>query len=112
MSREKNVDLRTETAENAVEERQEIAKTQEERAKAPTACVYCGPSVRGIARQYTVYTGGLPQEAKAFIAQHKAAKALFVPLEQFAKTRRALETAGTAEAIIYQKIKEELKGER
>ena len=24
----------------------------------PDPCVYCGPSVKGVAKQYTVYTGG------------------------------------------------------
>ena len=35
-------------------------------------------------------------------------KALLVPVEQFAETRRKMETAGTAEAILYHKIKSEL----
>lgn len=72
-------------------------------------CVYCGPSVRGVARQYTVYaSGNTPAALDEFVKQHPAAKNLLVPVERFAQTRKALETAGTAESILYNKIKNEL----
>lgn len=79
-------------------------------ATAPkTPCVYCGPSVRGVARQYTVYaSGNTPATLDEFVKQHPAAKNLLVPVERFAQTRKALETAGTAESILYNKIKNEL----
>ena len=74
-----------------------------------TPCVYCGPSVRGVARQYTVYaSGNTPAALDEFVKQHPAAKNLLVPVERFAQTRKALETAGTAESILYNKIKNEL----
>lgn len=72
--------------------------------------VYCGPSVRGVARQYNVYSGGLPGPLLALMETHPAARALTVPVEKFAETRRALETPGTAQAILYAKLKEELEG--
>lgn len=70
--------------------------------------VYCGPSVRGVARQYMVYYGAMPETLQAFAEQHKAVKGLIVPLERFAETRRNLEVKGTAETILYQKVKNEL----
>lgn len=70
--------------------------------------VYCGPSVRGVARQYTVFSGGLPDMVKDFAAKHPIAKALIVPVDKFAEMRRKLETKGTAEALIYKKLKSEL----
>lgn len=78
------------------------------RAKAEGPKVYCGPTVRGVAKQYTVYAGGVPAELEAFLQAHRAAKTLLVPVEKFAQTRRKLETPGTAEAIVYRNIKSEL----
>ena len=60
----------------------EITGETEVKTEHKTPCVYCGPSVRGVARQYTVYASG--------------------------NTPAALETAGTAESILYNKIKNEL----
>lgn len=71
-------------------------------------CVYCGPSVRGVARQYTVYAGTIPETLKAFIAAHPAAKGLLVSVDRFAQVRSNLGRSGTAEAILFQKIKSEL----
>jgi len=70
--------------------------------------VYCGPSIRGVARQYTVFNGGLPEHVKEFAEQHPLIKALTVPVDRFAEMRSKLETRGTAEALIFSKLKSEL----
>ncbi len=87
-----------------------IAKATVESATASTAAsrVYCGPSVRGVAKQYTVFSGEIPELLAGFVEKHPAAGALIVPTERFAEVRRKLETAGTAEAILYKQIKSEL----
>ena len=72
------------------------------------ACVYCGPSVRNVARQYTVYAGEIPDALREFIRKHPAAGGLLVPVEKFAETRRKLEAKGTAEAVLYNKVKSEM----
>lgn len=72
------------------------------------ASVYCGPSVRNVVRQYTVFYGQIPEALAQFLEAHPAAKSLLVPVDCFAQTRRALETRGTAEAVIYNKVKSEL----
>lgn len=91
----------------------EAANEAEPMAEATVAAkggprVYCGPTVRGVVKQYTVFAGDIPAALNDFIAQHPAAKALLVPMERFAQTRKRMETAGTAEAILYHKIKSEL----
>ena len=78
------------------------------RKKKAGPVVYCGPTVRGVAKQYTVFSGGIPEALEDFSERHPEVKALLVPVEQFAETRRQMETAGTAEAILYHKIKSEL----
>ena len=81
---------------------------RDEFADIPNPCVYCGPSVRGVARQYTTYQGGIPDPLKEFIKEHPAVRGLIVPASRFAIVRKRLETRGTAEFIIYKKVKDEL----
>lgn len=97
-----DLDKREENAAPAKKQRRAAA------AKRNGAQVYCGPTVRGVAKQYTVYAGGIPAELEEFIQRHPEASTLVVPVEKFAQTRKRLETAGTAEAMVYRKIKSAL----
>ena len=71
-------------------------------------CVYCGPTVRGVARQYTTYQGGIPDTLRDFIKEHPDARQLIVSTAQFPAYRRRLDTPGTAEAKLYKRVKEQL----
>lgn len=77
-------------------------------AKLPDPCVYCGPSVRNVARQFTVYHGGIPDALKEFIKEHRAARGLLVSVERFSQVRKRLETPGTGEFILFQKVRAEI----
>ena len=83
-------------------------KSEEAASKATKKMVYVGPSVRGVARQYTVFNGDIPVMLDEFMAEHPTARALLIPADRLAEARRNLETAGTAEALLYNKIKSEL----
>ena len=83
-------------------------KKEKQAAKKPQTVVYCGPSVRGIAKQYTVYHGGLPAALVTFLAKHPAAQCLCVPLEEFAATRAGLNTKGSTQEIMYKTVLNEL----
>lgn len=74
----------------------------------PEAQVYCGPSVKGVARQYTVYSGGLPEAVKGFIDKHPIASQLIVPVSKFPEMRTELETKGSRAMLIYNKLRSEL----
>ena len=97
---------KTEARETGTEKR--AAKRAGKAEKVSGKVVYCGPTVRGVAKQYTVYSGGMPRELEEFIQKHPEAAALVVPMDRFAQTRKRMETAGTAEAMLYRKIKSEL----
>lgn len=71
--------------------------------------VYCGPTVKGVARQFTVYRGGIPRALEDFLEDHKIAKRLLIPENQFAQMRVKLGTPGTGEYILLQKLNEELR---
>ena len=81
----------------------------EEKKAAPKAVeaegkkVYCGPTIRGVANQYTVFEGGIPAKLEELAAKNAAVKALIVPLEKFAVTRERVERKGTAENILLEK---------
>jgi len=77
-------------------------------AKIPNPCVYCGPSVRGVARQYTTYQGGISDALREFIKAHPKALGLVVSTGGFPSMRKRLETPGTLEANLYKDVKEEL----
>lgn len=107
----KNKDIKPLETEEVVKA---IEPVKEEKVKPATSTdsnehkVYCGPSVKGVARQYTVYSGGLPEAVKAFMEAHPLAKQLIVPVNRLADMRLKLETKGSKEMLIYQKLRSEL----
>lgn len=95
----------------AAEEEKKRRQEEQDEAffkKLPDPCVYCGPSVRGVVKQYTVYNGGIPDVLKEFIKEHRAAKGLLVSVEKFAQARQKLETPGTGEYILFHKVRGEI----
>ena len=96
-----------------LEQTEDTAPTQEapERdvlAGIQNPCVYCGPTVRGVARQYTTFQGGIPDALRDFIREHPEARGLIVSTAQFPAMRRRLDTTGTAEAKLYKRVKEQI----
>ena len=83
-------------------------KQQQPKTTTPAALVYCGPTIRGVAKQFTIYTGGLPpaltEKAKAI----PAINALTVSLEAFPAARVALSNPDSAEAAIFRDILKKL----
>lgn len=73
-------------------------------AKKPGQVVYCGPTVRGVAKQFTVYAGRIPEALEQYAQEHPAARGLIVPVERFPTVREALRKKGTAEAILFEKL--------
>lgn len=57
------------------------AEVQEE------AVVYCGPTIKGLAPQYTVFVGGVPTKLAEKMEAIPVLKALTVPREKFAEMR-------------------------
>ena len=96
-----------------INENGEITLKEPERdvlAAIQNPCVYCGPTVRGVARQYTTYRGGIPDVLRDFIKEYPEARQLIVSTAQFPAMRKRLDTPGTAEAKLYKWVKEQLAG--
>ncbi len=52
--------------------------------------VYCGPTIPGTARQYTVYRGGVPAALAAAAADNPALGRLILPLDRLPEARRCI----------------------
>ena len=94
MSEEKNV-AEAKTAAKAAENK---------KCSWPSPCMWCGPSVKGVAAQYTVFTE-MPKQLEALVEQIPAARGLVVALDKFPQVRRALEGVGSKESKWYTKVK-------
>lgn len=99
MSEEKNV-AEAKTAAKAAENK---------KCSWPSPCVWCGPSVKGVAAQYTVFTE-MPKQLEALVEQIPAARGLVVALDKFPQVRRKLEESGTKESAWYNEVKHSLNG--
>lgn len=71
----------------------------------PNPCVYCGPTVRGMTRQYTTFQGGIPDALRDFIREYPEARRLIVSTAEFPAMRKRLDTPGTAEAALYKQVR-------
>lgn len=72
------------------------------------AVVYCGPTIKGVAHQFTTYPDGIPAALAEWQKTIPAIGALIVPLRSLTKTRLALGQDGTPEKIIYATIQKSL----
>lgn len=89
--------------EKAVAETAAPAKTTAVQEKKPETVVYCGPTIKGIAAQGTVFVNGLPDKLTEKVADFPVLKGLIVPRSRFAETRARVEKEGTAENILFKK---------
>ena len=67
-----------------------MTKRTKKAAEAAGTVVYCGPSIKGVARQYTAYHNGLPEGLKEAAEKNKILAALIVPLEDLPEAMRQL----------------------
>lgn len=65
-------------------------KRTKKAAEAAGTVVYCGPAIKGVARQYTAYNNGIPEGLKQAAEKNKILAALIVPLEDLPEAMRQL----------------------
>jgi len=104
----------------AVEQETEIATTEEQageqesnKVESPNkdTLIYCGPSLpNGLLSRFVVFRGGLPTHLDKYLTACPALTKLFVPLEAFADTQKALETVGSAESYLFEEVKKHFYG--
>lgn len=67
-----------------------MTKRTRKAAEAAGTVVYCGPLIKGVARQFTAYNNGIPEGLKAATEKNKVLSALIVPLEDLPEAMRQL----------------------
>lgn len=67
-----------------------MTKRTSKAAGAAGTVVYCGPSIKGVARQFTAYNNGIPEGMKAATEKNKVLAAMIVPLEELPEAMRQL----------------------
>ena len=67
-----------------------MTKRTSKAAGAAGTVVYCGPSIKGVARQFTAYNYGIPVGLKAATEKNKVLAAMIVPLEELPEAMRQL----------------------
>ena len=66
------------------------AKKQTKPAAEAGTLVYCGPTIPGVAKQFTSYRGGIPEALAAARKQTPVLGGLIVPLDQLPEAMRQL----------------------
>ena len=67
-----------------------MTKRTSKAAGAAGTVVYCGPTIKGVARQFTAYNNGIPEGLKAATEKNKVLAAMIVPLEELPEAMRQL----------------------
>lgn len=67
-----------------------MTKRTSKAAGAAGTVVYCGPSIKGVARQFTAYNNGIQEGLKAATEKNKVLAAMIVPLEELPEAMRQL----------------------
>lgn len=80
-------------------------KRTKKAAEAAETVVYCGPSIKGVARQYTAYHNGLPEGLKEAAEKNKILAALIVPLEDLPEAMRQLRQRSGRIYTLYQAVR-------
>ena len=65
-------------------------RTTRKAAESAGTVVYCGPSIKGVAKQFTAYNNGIPEGLKQAAEKNKILAALIVPLEDLPEAMRQL----------------------
>lgn len=93
----------------STEKKTTAAQEAQTTAETVGTVAHCGPTVKGIAPQYTVFVDGLPEKLKEKVEQVPLLNALIVPLDKLAETRVKIDQEGTRENILYNKAADLMK---
>ena len=80
-----------------------MSKEPKKTAQATGPAVYCGPTIPGVAVQYTVYTNGTPTALAEAIKEKPVLGSLVVPLEQLPEVRRQFHAGAGRYYTLYRK---------
>lgn len=74
--------------------------------------MYIGPSIPGIVKHGTVFSGDLPEELAAKAAEMHCINHLVIPIDGITDAKKALSEPGSVENVSFGRVKNYLKGEK
>ena len=80
-----------------------MSKDTKKTTKAAGPVVYCGPTIPGVAVQYTTYTNGTPTALAEAVKEQPALGSLVVPLDQLPEVRRQFHAGSGRYYTLYRK---------
>ena len=80
-----------------------MSKDQKKTNPATGPVVYCGPTIPGVAVQYTTYTNGTPTALAEAIKEKPVLGGLVVPLDKLPEVRRQFHAGAGRYYTLYRK---------
>lgn len=80
-----------------------MSKDQKKTTPATGPVVYCGPTIPGVAVQYTTYTNGTPTALAEAIKEKPVLGGLVVPLDKLPEVRRQFHAGAGRYYTLYRK---------
>lgn len=68
--------------------------------------MYIGPTIRGVVKHGSVFSGGLPQKLELLSKEKPIIKNMLIPISEVANAFKLLKEEGTALSIAYEHIAE------
>ena len=83
-----------------------MSKDPQKTTQAVGPVVYCGPTIPGVAVQYTTYTNGTPTALAEAVKEKPVLGGLVVPLDQLPEVRRQFHAGSGRYYTLYRKAQE------
>lgn len=66
--------------------------------------IYIGPSIRGVVKYGTVFSGGLPAKVKKLAEEKPIINNLIIPVSELADAKKLSNEEGSAIAVAYDRV--------
>lgn len=83
-----------------------MSKEPKKTAQAAGPVVYCGPTIPGVAVQFTTYTNGTPATLAEAIKENPVLGGLLVPLDKLPEVRKQFHAGSGRYYTLYREAKE------
>lgn len=87
-----------------------MSKDPKKTAQATGPVAYCGPTIPGVAVQFTTYTNGVPAALEEAAKENPVLGGLVVPLDQLPEVRRQFHAGAGRYYTMYCKARENSQG--
>jgi hypothetical protein len=87
-----------------------MSKNNKAAPAATTTLIYCGPTIVGVAKQFSTYTNGIPEALASKAEEIPAISALVIPIDELPTARVQLRSGKGSLYTIYAEVQRIIKG--